>query len=96
MLYCSQVTAGEGHSWKGSVVSDTVKRGCSSIPMVSVQRQNAHCQPNNGKANIFIFTTTSVQNLIMFLIISLVYPHIVPAARISNDQHVVVLEAYMQ
>ena len=52
-LYCFQVTAGDGHSWKGSVVSDTVKRGCSSVPMVSVQRQDVHCQPSNGKGEHF-------------------------------------------
>lgn len=53
VLYCSQVTAGDGHSWKGSVVSDTVKRGCSSVPMVPVQRQGAHSQPSIGKGKHF-------------------------------------------
>ncbi|KAJ7369746.1 Protein zgrf1 [Desmophyllum pertusum] len=42
------VTAGDGHSWKGSVVSDTVKRGCPSVPMVSVQRKDVYSQPSNG------------------------------------------------
>ncbi|KAL9961786.1 hypothetical protein ACROYT_G030806 [Oculina patagonica] len=41
------VTAGDGHSWKGSVVSDTVRRGCPSVPMVLVQRQDVHIHPNN-------------------------------------------------
>ena len=54
MLCCSQVTAGDGHSWKGSVVSDTVKRECSSVPVVSVQRQSAHSQPSNGKRQTFL------------------------------------------
>lgn len=61
MLYYSQVTAGDGHSWKGSIVSDTVKRGCSSVPMVSVQRQDADCQPSNGKAHIFILSSFLLQ-----------------------------------
>ena len=49
----TQVTAGDGHSWKGSVVSDTVKRGCPSVPMVSVQRQDVYSQPSNGKIIMF-------------------------------------------
>lgn len=54
MLYCcSQVTAGDGHSRKGSLVSDTVKRGCSSVPVVSVQRQITHSLPSNGKGKHF-------------------------------------------
>ena len=54
MLHCSQMTAGGGHSWKGSVVSDTVKRECSSVPVVSVQRQSAHSEPSNGKRRSFL------------------------------------------
>ena len=54
MLHCPQVTAGDGHSWKGSVVSDTVKRECSSLPVVSVQRQSAHSEPSNGKRQTFL------------------------------------------
>jgi len=42
------VKAGDGHSWKGSVVSDTVKRGCPSVPIVTVQRKELHTQPSCG------------------------------------------------
>ena len=55
LLYCFiQVKAGDGHSWKGSVVSDTVKRGgCPSVPVVSVQRRTQlHTRPSYGKVNV--------------------------------------------
>ena len=54
MLYCCQVTAGDGHSWKGSVVSDTVKRGCPSVPVVSVQRQDVQIRRSIGKVIFFL------------------------------------------
>ena len=47
----SQVKTGQGHSWKGSVVSDTVKRApgnLSSLQMVPMQWK-LHNQSSLGK-----------------------------------------------
>ena len=51
MSLLPQVKAGDGHSWKGSVVSDTVKREGPTVPMMSVQRRQLHNQPHRGKIN---------------------------------------------
>ena len=32
--------AGQGHSWKGSVISHTVKRDYPTVPMMSLQHHN--------------------------------------------------------
>ena len=48
LFHFCQVRAGNGHSWKGSVVSDTVKRGCPSV-----QSKQLNAQTGHGKVNLY-------------------------------------------